>query len=386
MHLFAASQGAQLKSRQGLYRVVRFRGLSFYHWAVRPALFSVDPERAHELAMSALRQPLLLKALRSAVSLPDNSRLRQRVMGLPFENPLGLAAGLDKQGTALAAWAALGFGHAEIGTVTPKFQPGNPRPRIFRLPADAALINRLGFNSAGAAQVARNLAAASAGGMLVGVNVGKNKLTPIEDAVDDYIRAVEALHRYADYFAVNVSSPNTEGLRTLQEAATLRSLVEKVVAHVRSGGNRTIPVLAKVSPDSPLPDLLASVDAALEAGASGVIATNTTISRDGLASPATLTAEAGGLSGAPLRVAANRTCQQLFKHIGGRIPIIGVGGIFTADHAYERIRSGATLVQMYTGLIYEGPGAPAEILRGLIARLERDGFASVTEAIGVDVR
>lgn len=367
--------------------MVRFRGLSFYHWAVRPALFSLDPERAHELTMSALRQPLVLKALRSAVSLPDNSRLRQRVMGLPFENPLGLAAGLDKQGTALAAWAALGFGHAEIGTVTPKFQPGNPRPRIFRLPADAALINRLGFNSAGAAQVAKNLAAAYAREMLVGVNVGKNKLTPIEQAVDDYIRAVEALHRYADYFTVNVSSPNTEGLRTLQQAATLRSLVEKVVAHVRSvAGNRTIPVLAKFSPDSPLPDLLASVDAALEAGASGVIATNTTVARDGLASPATLTAEAGGLSGAPLRVAANRTCQQLFEHIGRKVPIIGVGGIFTADHAYERIRSGATLVQMYTGLIYEGPWAPAEILRGLGARLERDGFGNVSEAIGVDVR
>lgn len=367
--------------------MVRFRGLSFYHWAVRPALFSLDPERAHELTMSALRQPLLLKALRSAVSLPDNSRLGQRVMGLPFENPLGLAAGLDKQGTALAAWAALGFGHAEIGTVTPKFQPGNPRPRIFRLSADAALINRLGFNSAGAAQVAKNLAAASARGMLVGVNVGKNRLTPIEQAVDDYIRAVEALHRYADYFTVNVSSPNTEGLRTLQQAATLRTLIEKVVAHVRSvAGNRAIPVLAKFSPDSPLPDLLASVDAALEAGASGVIATNTTVARDGLASPATLTAEAGGLSGAPLRVAANRTCRQLFEHIGRKVPIIGVGGIFTAEHAYERIRSGATLVQMYTGLIYEGPWAPVEILRGLGARLERDGFGNVSEAIGVDVR
>ena len=367
--------------------MVRFCRLSFYHWAVRPALFSLDPERAHELTLSGLRQPLLLQALRSTASRPESSRLRQRVIGLPFENPLGLAAGLDKQGTAVAAWAALGFGHAEIGTVTPKFQPGNPRPRIFRLPADAALINRLGFNSAGAAQVAMNLAEVSARGMVVGVNVGKNKLTPIERAVDDYIRAVEALHRYADYFTVNVSSPNTEGLRTLQEAAVLRSLVEKVVAHVRAvAGGRAIPVLAKFSPDSPLPDLLASVDAALEAGVSGIIATNTTVSRQGLVSPATLTAEAGGLSGAPLRAAANRACQQLFKHIGGRVPIIGVGGIFNADHAYERIRSGATLVQIYTGLIYEGPGAPARILRGLAARLERDGCDNVSEAIGADVR
>ena len=338
--------------------------------------------------MSALRQPLLLKALRWSANPPSDPRLRQRVLGLPFDNPLGVAAGLDKQGTAVAAWAALGFGHAEIGTVTPRFQPGNPRPRIFRLPADAALINRLGFNSAGAAEVARNLAAVSARGMVVGVNVGKNKLTPIEHAVDDYIRAVEALHRYADYFTVNVSSPNTEGLRTLQEAATLRLLVEKVVAHVRSvaAGDRSIPVLAKFSPDSPLPDLLASVDAALEAGASGIIATNTTVSRDGLVSPTNVTAETGGLSGAPLRAAANRACQQIFRHIGRRVPIIGVGGIFNADHAYERIRSGATLVQIYTGLIYEGPGAPARILRGLAARLEHDGFASVSDAIGVDVR
>ena len=367
--------------------MVRFRGLSFYHWAVRPALFSLDPERAHELTIAALRRPSLVRALQSRANLPDNAGLRQRVMGLPFENPLGLAAGLDKQATAVAAWAALGFGHAEIGTVTPRPQPGNPRPRIYRLPADAGLINRLGFNSEGAAEVARNLAAAASRSMLVGVNVGKNKLTPIQDAVDDYIRAVEALHRYADYFTVNVSSPNTEGLRTLQEAATLRSLVEKVVTHVRSvAGNRTIPVLAKFSPDAPLPDLLASVDAALEAGASGIIATNTTVSRDGLRSAASLAAETGGLSGAPLRAPANQTCQQIFRHIGRRVPIIGVGGIFTADDAYQRIRSGATLVQMYTGLIYEGPGAPARLLRGLAARLERDGVKSVADAIGVDVR
>ena len=367
--------------------MVPSRGLGLYKWGGRPALFSLDPEHAHELIMSALRQPLLLKALRLTAHPPVSARLRQRVLGLAFDNPLGVAAGLDKQGTAVTAWEALGFGHAEIGTVTPLPQPGNPRPRVFRLPADAGLINRLGFNSAGALDVARNLAAVSPRSMRVGVNVGKNRQTPIERAADDYVRAVEALHRHADYFTVNVSSPNTEGLRTLQEAATLRSLVEKVVAHVRAvAGNRTIPVLAKFSPDSPLPDLLASVDAALEAGASGVIATNTTVSRDSLASPATLTAEAGGLSGAPLRVAANRTCQQLFKHIGRTVPIIGVGGIFTADHAYERIRSGATLVQMYTGLIYEGPGAPAEILRGLVARLERDGFGNVSDAIGVDVR
>jgi dihydroorotate dehydrogenase len=367
--------------------VVRFRGLSVYKWAARPLLFSLDPERAHELILSALQRPLLVSALGLTVAAPDSDeRLRQRVLGLPFENPLGVAAGLDKQGTAVGAWAALGFGHAEIGTVTPRPQPGNPRPRMFRLTADAALINRLGFNSLGALEVAGNLAAVSGRTIQIGVNVGKNRLTPLERAVDDYVRAVEALHRYADYFTVNVSSPNTEGLRTLQEAATLRSLVEQVVAHVRSvAGTRSIPVLAKFSPDAPLPDLLASVDAALEAGASGIIATNTTVSRADLASPDALTAETGGLSGAPLRSAADRTCQQLFRHIGRRAPIIGVGGIFTADDAYQRIRSGATLVQMYTGLIYEGPGAAARILRGLNARLQRDGFASVADAVGANV-
>jgi dihydroorotate dehydrogenase len=218
------------------------------------------------------------------------------------------------------------------------------------------------------------------------VNVGKNRQTPIEQAIDDYVRSVEALHRYASYFTVNVSSPNTEGLRGLQEASILRSLVEQVVAHVRSvSGGRAIPVLAKLSPDSPLSSLLASADAALEGGAAGIIATNTTVSREGLVSPTALSAETGGLSGAPLRAMATRVCRQLFKHFNGKAPIIGVGGIFNADHAYERIRSGASLVQMYTGLIYEGPGAPTRIIRGLAARLERDGFPAITDAIGVDV-
>ena len=296
------------------------------------------------------------------------------------------SAGLDKQATAVNAWGALGFGHVEIGTVTPRPQPGNPKPRLFRLQPDAALINRLGFNSDGASDVAARLAHSAARSIQVGINVGKNKLTSLEDAADDYVRAIEALHRYANYFTVNVSSPNTEGLRALQEATTLRTLVERVVTHVNAVAGRTIPVFAKLSPDSPLASILSSADAALAGGAAGIIATNTTLSRDGLRSADTLTSETGGLSGAPLRLTANHVCQELFRHLGRRAPIIGVGGIFTADHAYERIRSGATLIQMYTGLIYEGPFAPARILRGLAARLERDGFNNVAEAIGVDVR
>jgi dihydroorotate dehydrogenase len=346
----------------------------------------MDPEHAHELTISALGGPLMQRTLASLITAPDNTRLRQRVAGLPFENPLGLAAGLDKQATAVNAWAALGFGHVEIGTVTPRPQPGNPKPRLFRLPADSALINRLGFNSDGASDVAAHLAAATARSIQVGVNIGKNKLTTLEEAADDYVRAIEALHRFASYFTVNVSSPNTEGLRALQEATTLRALVERVVTHVNAVAGRSIPVFAKLSPDSPLASILASADAALEGGASGIIATNTTVLREGLRSPGTVTGETGGLSGAPLRATANRVCQELFRHIGRRAPIVGVGGIFNADHAYQRIRSGATLIQMYTGLIYEGPLAPARILRGLGARLDRDGLNTIADAVGVDVR
>ena len=363
--------------------------MSLYSWALRPALFALDPERAHDTIMAALQQPLVVTGLQSSCAVPADGRLQQRVLGLQFDNPLGLAAGLDKQGTAAAAWAAIGFGHAEIGTVTPLPQPGNPRPRMFRLPADQALINRLGFNSIGASGVAANLAAgagaATRASIRIGVNVGKNKTTPNDRAVDDYIRAVDALHPHADYFTVNVSSPNTPGLRALQEATTLRALIEQVVAHVRRVAVEEIPVLVKFSPDAALRELLGSVDAALAGGASGIIATNTTTEREGLRSPAAVIAQAGGLSGAPLRDLANLTCQHLFRHVGRHVPIVGVGGIFNADHAYDRIRSGATLVQMYTGLIYEGPGAVGQTLRGVAERLEHDGFSNVADAIGADV-
>jgi dihydroorotate dehydrogenase len=305
---------------------------------------------------------------------------------LPFENPIGLAAGLDKQGTAAAAWAALGFGFAEIGTVTPRPQPGNPRPRLFRLRDDRAIINRFGFNSAGAGGVAGNLAETLPLTIPIGINLGRNKLTPNERAADDYLRTIEVLHPYADYFAVNVSSPNTAGLRDLQESRVLRALLEQVATRVREITTRkTIPVLVKMSPDMTPDDLLRSVDAALEGGATGVIATNTTIARAALRAPAATAAEAGGLSGAPLRTLANETCKQLYRHLRGRVPIIGVGGIFSADDAYERIRAGATLVQLYTGLIYEGPGVVRQIVSGLAERLARDGYAHVREAIGVDV-
>lgn len=361
--------------------------MSFYTRALRPALFALDAERAHDLTLAALRRPFVVTVLRHGDDAALQERLSQRVFGLEFRNPIGLAAGLDKQGTALAAWSALGFGFAEIGTVTPQAQPGNPKPRLFRLPSDRAIINRFGFNSVGAAGVARNLAesAAHRGAMRVGVNIGKNKDTPHERAVDDYVRTIDELHAYADYVAVNVSSPNTAGVRDLQDRRTLRTLVEQVVSRVGTrNATRAIPVLVKISPDSAENDLLQSVDAALQGGAAGVIATNTTVSRPPLESRAAV--EAGGLSGRPLKGPANAICRLLFRHLGRRIPIVGVGGIFTADDAYERIRSGAALVQIYTGLIYEGPGVVQEMVRGLVGRLAGDGFNRIEEAIGIDAR
>ena len=375
--------------------------VGFYTWGLRPALFALDAERAHELTIAALQWPLVVSSLGWRSAIAPVPRLSQNVFGLQFSNPLGLAAGLDKQGSALPAWAALGFGCAEIGTVTPRPQPGNPKPRLFRLKQDRAVINRFGFNSEGAEGVARNLShvvrlksnATSGGGLKadptrefrVGINIGKNKDTPNDRAADDYVRTIDALHPFADYFAINVSSPNTEGLRDLQESRSLRTLVEQVIARVREKSpDRAIPVLVKMSPDTGERDLLQSVDAAVEGGVHGVIATNTTVARPHLQGKA-IAMQAGGLSGAPLKPAAHSACRLLFRHLGKRVPIIGVGGIFTADDAYERIRAGATLIQIYTALVYEGPGVVQRLLAGLDRKLAGDGFARLEEAIGIDV-
>jgi dihydroorotate dehydrogenase len=307
------------------------------------------------------------------------------VFGLTFDHPVGLAAGLDKHGTAAPAWAALGFAFVEVGTVTPRPQHGNPRPRLFRLPADRAIINRFGFNSVGGAGVAVNLAASLPLPIRVGLNLGKNKTTPNEQAADDYLRALEVLHPYADYVVINVSSPNTAGLRDLQESRALRALVEQVVRRAAELTTRkAIAVLVKFSPDGDPGDLLASADAALEGGARGLVATNTTVGRNGVTS-STWAAEAGGLSGRPLRILANDVCRALYRHVGRQVPIVGVGGIFSADDAYERIRAGASLLQLYTALIYEGPGVVSRIVRGLGRRLAADGFTHLKEAVGSDV-
>jgi dihydroorotate dehydrogenase len=360
--------------------------VTLYSSLAKPALFALDAERAHDLTLAALRQPIASSLLRATAPRGSSPLLAQPLLGLTFRNPLGLAAGLDKQGTAVAAWDALGFGFAEIGTVTPRPQPGNPKPRLFRLPGDRAIINRFGFNSEGAAAVARHLSRGTPAALRLGVNIGKNKETPNERAAEDYVASIDTLHPFADYLVVNVSSPNTAGLRSLQESASLRPLIEQVVARVREVSARPIPVLVKVSPDMAPAQLLQSVDAALEGGASGVIATNTTIGRSGLQTAGPAAAETGGLSGAPLRVPAHDACARLFRHLGGGVPIVGVGGIFSVEDAYSRIRAGASLVQVYTGLIYEGPGLVGRILSGLAERLARDGFTNITEAVGADAR
>jgi dihydroorotate dehydrogenase len=362
-------------------------GVSLYTALARPLLFALDAERAHDLVMGVLSLPGASGTLVRDRATPPDERLHQDVFGLRFLSPVGLAAGLDKHGQALGAWAALGFGAAEVGTVTPRPQPGNPRPRLFRLPPDEALINRYGFNSVGAAKVAANLQRGRPHDMRLGINLGKNKETPNERAVDDYVMALDALAELADYVVVNVSSPNTSGLRDLQQRAALRGLVEAVVARARERApGRDLPVLVKLSPDLSEAELLEATDAALEGGARGIIATNTTLARDWLRSPEQLTRETGGLSGAPLRSRALAVCRTLFRHVRGRVPIVGVGGIGSAETAYERIRAGASLIQIYSALVYRGPGLADEITQGLAALLARDGFTHLREAIGIDAQ
>lgn len=365
---------------------------------LRPVLFALDAERAHRLACSVAalggRLPGGLAAL-SAAYRYEHPALAVDAFGLRFPNPIGLAAGFDKDGVLAAPLAALGFGFLELGTVTPRPQPGNPRPRLFRLAAERAVINRMGFNNAGAAALAARLAALKARPIPLGVNLGKNKDTPLERAAEDYVAALRAVAAVADYLVVNVSSPNTPGLRSLQQAAELRTILRAVLAErdalalgpgrsrgPGAGGNtgRRVPLLVKFAPDLDPSDLEQAAQAALDAGVDGLIATNTTLRRDGLAGAAAT--EAGGLSGRPLKPLALDTVRRLHGLLRGRIPIVGVGGIASAEDALEFLRAGASLVQLYTGLVYEGPGLVRRIKQGLVRLLERDGFKSVAEAVG----
>jgi dihydroorotate dehydrogenase len=359
-----------------------------YRHLIRPWLFRVDPEDAHTRVMRRLARWRFGARYCESLLRVDDPRLRVSTLGLDFPNPLGLAAGLDKHGEAPAAWQSLGFGFFEVGTVTPRPQAGNAPPRLFRLPADRALINRLGLNSVGADKVRENLARGPRPSVPVGVNVGKNSDTPNDTAAADYLGVIERLRAHADYFAVNVSSPNMKGLRDLQHPSKIRRLVEEAAGAARrtdeAGNSRPVPVLVKVAPDFEGGGIEETVDAALAGGAAGIIATNTTVSREGLTQSAAVH-EAGGLSGAPLRARANAVVRRIYRLTQGRTPIIGVGGIFNAEDAFERICAGATLVQVYTGLIYEGPGMARRINRGLLRLMQQNDLSGIADAVGRDV-
>lgn len=333
----------------------------------RRLLFRLDPEQAHGLTLKLMRLAggfsparALLRAWFAAPERPVSA------FGLRFANPVGLAAGYDKDGLAWRGLASLGFGHIEIGTVTPRAQPGNPRPRLFRLAEDQALINRMGFPGQGAQFVTRRLLGKRPPGLVLGVNIGKNKDTPLEQAVEDYLVLLQTFAPLADYLAINVSSPNTVGLRRLQARDTLTGLLgqlaEERQRQVQRLG-RAVPVLVKLAPDLSSDELDDALDVILATGMDGVIATNTTLERRGLASG--FSGESGGLSGAPLAQRSTQVVAQIYQRTGGRIPVIGVGGVSDATSAQAKLDAGASLIQVYTGLIYAGPGLVKDILRGL---------------------
>jgi dihydroorotate dehydrogenase len=312
---------------------------------------------------------------------PRDPVLRVRALGLEFPGPVGLAAGFDKDARATSGLAALGFGFVEVGTVTARAQPGNPRPRMFRLPADRALVNRMGFNNDGAAAAAARLR----DGLVVGVNIGKTRAVPEAEAAADYAASARAVADVADYVVVNVSSPNTPGLRDLQAADRLKPVliaVREALDAAAGAGGRRVPLLVKIAPDLAGPDVDAVADLAVELGLDGIIATNTTIARDGLASSAAEVAAAGtgGLSGPPLRGPALAVLRRLRERAGDQLVLIAAGGIETPDDAWERLAAGATLVQAYTGFIYEGPLWPRRMHAGLARRARAAGLSSVASA------
>ena len=382
--------------------------LNYLYHRLRPFLFAGDAEKVHERMLSSVefssKIPGFLPLLHQQF-LEENPLLRTQLFAKTLKNPIGLAAGFDKDGRIHPALFSLGFGFVEIGTVTPRPQSGNPRPRLFRLQEDQAVINRMGFNNQGAWKMAERLVAKTlkikstdanlfefsgdypaniASGML-GINIGKNKGTLLDNATEDYVSALSTLHPFAEYFALNISSPNTENLRDLQEKDALRILLDAVCARrdeLDRNHSRSTPLLVKLAPDLDENALENSVSVIQEFSIQGVIATNTTVERPELKS--THRAETGGLSGKPLQKRSTAMIRTLFGELGADIPIIGVGGIFNGADAYEKIKAGASAVQIYTALIYEGPGLVRKVKAELVNLLERDGYKSVTEAVGAD--
>jgi len=346
---------------------------------LRPLVFGLDPELAHRLALRAIASRLA-----GPPAPPPDPRLARTLMGLGFPNPLGIAAGFDKDGEAIRGLFGLGFGFVEVGTTTPRPQAGNPRPRLFRLTGDHAAINRLGFNNRGHEALAAQLAGRPPG-RIVGVNLGANRDSA--DRIADYEAGVTRFAGLADYLAVNVSSPNTPGLRTLQEREALTELLARLTAAraaATGAGTRRVPLLLKIAPDLDDAATAAIAETALAAGIDGIIVSNTTLARDGLADRRHA-AEAGGLSGRPIFRRSTVLLAKLRRLVGQRLVLIGVGGVDSVDAAWIKILAGADLVQLYTGLVFEGPGLPRRILTGLAERLDRHGYTSIGEAVGAEV-
>ncbi len=357
----------------------------------RPLLFSLPPERAHHIAFGALRfaeaMPFGGAMLSALYGPPREPALRVEAMGLTFPTPVGLAAGFDKDAVGFDALLALGFGFVEVGTLTGEAQPGNPQPRMFRLPADRALVNRLGFNNGGAAGALPRLRVRDRRRGVVGVNIGKTKLVPETGAIADYVKSARLLAPHADYVVVNVSSPNTPGLRDLQSVEKLgpllRAVGEAIDESTAESAHRP-PLCVKIAPDLADDDVLAVADLAEKLGLAGIVATNTTIARSGLTSAkdAVERAGVGGLSGAPLKERSLEVLRLLRGRVGDRLTLVSVGGIESDHDAWQRILAGASLVQLYTGFVYGGPDTPGRIARGLLVRARAEGFARVQDAIG----
>jgi len=374
--------------------------MDIYQAGIRPILFSAlkaDPEWLHQRTLQALgwlertsERPLtqwVQAQLQHNYSL-RSPEMEQTLWGLKFPNPLGLAAGFDKDGVAAGVWGAFGFGFAELGTVTFQAQPGNPRPRLFRLSADKAALNRMGFNNQGAEALATRLGQRLGypRSVPLGINLGKSKVTPLEDAAADYLGSFRLLKDLGDYFVVNVSSPNTPGLRSLQDASQLSQIVEAL----QQENQGLKPILVKIAPDLEEEAIRDVLNLAKNYQLSGIIATNTTIRRDMLktqrieATGKPVTEEAGGISGAPLRQRSTEVIRFIHQQTQGQLPIIGVGGIFTAEDAWEKITAGASLIQVYTGWVYEGPWMARRILEGLLHKLEEKGLTKISEAVGLE--
>jgi dihydroorotate dehydrogenase len=380
--------------------------LDIYKAVIRPFLFTLvktDPEWLHNQAIGSMEwlskasnhqsAKWLKSLLQKSLCLYD-TRLEQNLFGLNFPNPLGLAAGFDKDGVGANFWSSFGFGFAELGTVTYHNQPGNPPPRLFRLPLDQAALNRMGFNNSGAAAMATILTMLNqeqTRSIPIGVNLGKSKITPLEAAAEDYLESFRLLRNLGDYFVVNVSSPNTPGLRSLQDAAMLSQILD-VLQTENNQKETPKPLFVKIAPDLEWEAIADIINLAKTYKLAGLIATNTTISREGLKTKIiektgkTPQEEAGGISGAPLRQRSTEVIRFIYQQTQGQIPIIGVGGIFTAEDAWEKITAGASLIQTYTGWIYEGPMMVNLTLAGLLTKLEENGLNSISEAVGIGNR